>query len=984
MKKSSQHITFKVLLWAFFIPLILLNLSHSFGQDRCATQLILKERNAGQEQKQQQRFENWLIQRQTIAKILRQKETKEIVQIPVVFHILHKGESVGNGLNISKARIDRQLVTLNEDFNQQNADGSSTLSAFASFAANIEIEFVYAKQTPDGYPTNGIVRQVANQNNYTYQERETLATESFWPPEDYLNIWVTDIRAPSLGWAEFPSTTLSGIDEGSIKSNADGIAIDYQYLGDNPNSPTFESKGRTLTHEMGHFFGLRHIWGDGGCNADDFCEDTPPSSESTSGCDLTKNTCGSLDMVQNFMDYTNDACMSLFTQDQKIRMRTVLENSPRRVSLINSIALNEAPVFAHDAGILSVKPTAYRSSCANNYIPSILVRNLGTDSLDKYSVKLYTSNKLLETIEILDSPLAPGDEALVIFSELDTEEILNNTLRYKVTIIGFADERTENNETIEYIQKLNNQNLPYSIDFTSSLENWFIRNPDNEEGWEKTSEGVYLATFKNRANMGETDALISPILDFTTIDIPELNLVYAQSDDSIQNRFSIYASYDCGKSFQDLVYSSASEDLVTAYTTEQSFTPKYRLDWDTLNIDLARMRDQASVCFKIEVENRGANNFYINTVSITESKIIDRQLTPVGWNNLNPLFCDQPISGELIVKNTGRNAVTSFKLKIRDGNKNLIEKIYNTVVLSKQSISLALQNLMPEKDKGALTTTIETSFEGKTSIQTIELPYTYNCDEELPPARLDLAENSENNLFVFNPDKDKSWQYDTQLNMLSSYSSDIKADPSEDWLISPIIDVSNIDYISLIFDVAYQKPFKQEEGLFIILQPIDTAETEKVIYAKMGDSLATSFGNNPDPIAITRNELIDLSPYLFHEKFRLIFKATHQNGANIYINDISLFLGQDLPPDFPQTQKPFVIYPNPVKNGILNLHFNLPLAEAGTITVTDSHGRIIRQFTQPKILNQFVQFNFSDLSTGLYLLHFNSPTIQRTAKFIID
>ncbi|MFT6966693.1 MAG: hypothetical protein ACJAT1_001913, partial [Marivirga sp.] len=82
--------------------------------------------------------------------------------------------------------------------------------------------------------------------------------------------------------------------------------------------------------------------------------------------------------------------------------------------------------------------------------------------------------------------------------------------------------------------------------------------------------------------------------------------------------------------------------------------------------------------------------------------------------------------------------------------------------------------------------------------------------------------------------------------------------------------------------------------------------------------------------------------------------------------------------------KAFIIYPNPVKNGQLNLHFNLPLAEPGIITITDAHGRVIRRFEQPKILNQFVQLNFSGLSSGLYLLHFNSPSIKRTAKFIIE
>jgi hypothetical protein len=982
MIKSPQHITLKVMLWAFLICLPLYSFPQAVIQGKCGTALILAEKFQEQTHYQERKFEQWLGAKR--AYLSSQRNNNDILQVPVVFHVIHKGEIVGSGLNISKETIDRQLVTLNEDFNQRNPDTSSTLSEFINLAANMEIEFVYAKQSPEGYPTNGIIRQVGNQSTYSYQERETLASESFWPPEDYLNIWIMDIRSPGLGWAEFPSTSLAGIDEGNIKANADGIAIDYQYVGDNPNSPTFASKGRTLTHEMGHFFGLRHIWGDGGCNVDDYCEDTPTASESSSGCDLTKTTCSSLDMVQNFMDYTNDICMTIFTQDQKLRVKTVLENSPRRVTLINSKALSEPPVFAYDAGILLTKPSAYRSSCANTYTPSILIRNLGTDSLNAFSVRLYTGNNLLETINITEQPLASGAETKVFFSELLIENILENTLRYKVTITGFPDERTENNEKLEFIQALNRQNLPYDVAFANTIDNWFIRNPDNKEEWVQSTTGIYLPTFKNRANIGQTDALLSPIFDFSTISIPELSIIYGQSDDSIQNRFSIYASYDCGETFQDLIFASATDALVTAYYKDIDFFPSYRLDWDTLTIDLAKMRNETSVSFKIEVENRGANNFHINSLKVQESSRKDRELTPIAWNLVNTLICNQPLSGELIVKNTGRSTISSFNLSIREGQFILFNEVISTVILSQQLKTIRIPELSIFEERGTLTATIEITSDDQSSTKSILLPYQYTCAEELPPVRFDLAVNSENNLAVFNPNNDETWQYDTQVNMLSSNSTQIKVEDTEDWLISPIIDVRALDYISLIFDVAYHKPFKQSEELSIILQPVDSIYSEKVIYEKIGDSLATSFGNNPEATIVTRNELVDLSPFLYYQKFRLLFKARHHKGANIYINDISIFLGQNLPPDYPQTTKAFIIYPNPVKNGQLNLHFNLPLAEPGIITITDAHGRVIRRFEQPKILNQFVQLNFSGLSSGLYLLHFNSPSIKRTAKFIIE
>jgi len=119
----------------------------------------------------------------------------------------------------------------------------------------------------------------------------------------------------------------------------DGIVVGYKYFGssekgDFPELYAPYNLGRTTTHEVGHWLGLRHIWGDGDCTVDDFCEDTPPAAAPNNGCPEGAISCAAFDMYENYMDYSYDACMNIFTQCQKNRMRQVLETSPRRKSVV--------------------------------------------------------------------------------------------------------------------------------------------------------------------------------------------------------------------------------------------------------------------------------------------------------------------------------------------------------------------------------------------------------------------------------------------------------------------------------------------------------------------------------------------------------------------------------------------------------------------------------------------------------------------------
>jgi PKD repeat protein len=321
-------------------------------------------------------FESWIQERIKEEKSKNgNKAMPPVYTIPVIVHIIHNSnESVGQGRNISQAQINSQIDVLNEDFRRTNADAANTPAPFAAVAADIEIQFCMAQVDPSGNPLTqpGIHRVSATSiglSNTTtgYSQTtidNTIKPATSWDPNRYFNIWVCQLSGGLLGYAQFPSNSgLTGMPTNGGNANTDGVVVGYNYFGRvGTLSPPF-NLGRTATHEVGHWLGLRHIWGDGNC-ASDFCNDTPTQSNSTTGCPSYPNAAGCAGspnppgrMFQNYMDYSNDGCMNVFTGDQKTRMRTVMQNSPRRVQLLTSNVCNSPstpPVADFVANITTV------------------------------------------------------------------------------------------------------------------------------------------------------------------------------------------------------------------------------------------------------------------------------------------------------------------------------------------------------------------------------------------------------------------------------------------------------------------------------------------------------------------------------------------------------------------------------------------------------------------------------------------------------
>ena len=269
------------------------------------------------------------------------KEKDTTYTIKVVFHVVYNN----NVQNLNDKYILSQLEELNSCFRRKNADTIDTREIFLSVAADAGINFELANLDPFGNPTSGIVRKSSSLPTFgrfpinlsiADRVKEELYGSQVWDPNKYLNIWICDLSVNGfdalLGYA-YPPTNAENWNSNSFStSNKQGVVVHYKVVGkDNPQSLSTGSK--TLIHEVGHYLGLRHIWGDGsrnqGCNVDDFMDDTPNSRAATNGCNIGQNSCinnpGDLpDMIENYMDYSDGVCQNMFTEQQVEQMRSNL------------------------------------------------------------------------------------------------------------------------------------------------------------------------------------------------------------------------------------------------------------------------------------------------------------------------------------------------------------------------------------------------------------------------------------------------------------------------------------------------------------------------------------------------------------------------------------------------------------------------------------------------------------------------------------
>ena len=485
-------------------------------------------------------FEQWITPKIAIEKERRKNAPKgsrinAVITIPVVVHVIHNGDLIGTDENIFDEQVISQIRVLNEDFRKK-----SGTTGFNSnpVGADAEIEFVLAKRDPSGVLSNGIDRVDLGRASWLTDEIETTVKPlTIWNPDKYFNIWVVKFATNTLlGYAQFPSnSSLSGINANEGPANTDGVVVGYKFFGSSSYFPagTYAApydKGRTASHEVGHWIGLRHIWGDGDCSVDDFCLDTPNAGQANSGCPAGVDSCpasAGLDMVENYMDYTNDGCMNIFTADQKNRMITVMNNSIRRVSLKTSDALTPGTSFTNDASLMIV---SLNINCSKTFAPRLKITNKGTAVLTQATIQYSIDNQNVQTYNWTGA-LASNQSQDITLNSLTTT-IGNHNFSCTITAVnGTTDQNSFNNTGTTNFDIINNQNfvtntINFSLqrDYYGSETTWRLT---NTAGTILYQGGPYT---DSATESGPLPALITATFDLPSNECYTFTILDSQND----------------------------------------------------------------------------------------------------------------------------------------------------------------------------------------------------------------------------------------------------------------------------------------------------------------------------------------------------------------------------------------------------------------------------------------------------------------------
>lgn len=526
----------------------------------------------------------------------------ELIVIPVVFHIIH----FNGPENISDEQVYSAVEVMNRDFRKLNPDISSVVPEFEDIAADVEIEFRLAQRDPSGNCHTGINRILSE---LTYVGDGSVKDLIQWPRNKYLNIWVVEDAAGAAGYSLYPSSV-----NGNQGAGEDGIVVAHDYCGAIGTSNTYRS--RTLTHEAGHWMNLRHTWGNSNepgladnCDGDDLVEDTPNTIGWLS-CNLAGTSCGSLDNVQNYMEYSY--CSRMFSEGQKTRMRAAMNSTTAQRNQLWT-ASNLAATGATSAPILCEARFGAdrRTVCVGD---SVYFTDSSYHGVTSWSWAFG------------DGATATGEEGIGhAYSEPGF---------YAVTLtVGNGVDEVSHTET-DYIQVLEPDALPLPVvqGFeTSPLQDtWFIEDVTGDGAtWEQVTSAAASGTrslrIHNWSNATEfaADRLITSTMDVSGMDEVVVSYKWAFSfkgANETDDRLKIYASGDCGKTWSLRRMHRGFTDLPSADPHSFAFTPAGPEEWKSYTLELPYPQFLTSgFRLMFEFESRLGNNIFLDDINIVAS-----------------------------------------------------------------------------------------------------------------------------------------------------------------------------------------------------------------------------------------------------------------------------------------------------------------------------------------------------------------------------
>lgn len=575
------------------------------------------------------------LEAETQAYILANKDAKKTQAtkvIPVVFHVIHNGGAE----NISVAQIRNQMEILNAEFKRMFADTVKTPSVFKPLAGTIDVEFRLASKDPDGNCTQGITRTFHPFSICSANEQDVKALQ-YWPNNKYLNIWLVSSMhyagqsgCNGGGYAQFPGN--------NANQKTDGINIRGDLIGSIGTAATNTGwgnfQGRYLIHELGHWFNLRHIWGDASCG-DDLVSDTPPHQESNSGCPnfpwRPNNTCGGNangEMFTNYMDYTTGTCLNMFSKQQALRAEAAINSTASgRNNLWTSGNLaatgTEQAVVLNCPAMPEIFPYVPKFICSTGNHTLRDASYGGTKTSRLWSTPGGQASSLSDSI-ITVSYLQPG-VFNVGLSNTNAQGTVSKTFFDRVVVL---DNTNPVNSGVPHIEDFEGAGLPTG---------WVRLNSGADTTWQVTSaaafNGVQSLRIRNFTNdIGDIDELISPRFDLSNLSSATLKfkLAFQARNSSNKDKLAIFISRDCGQSWTS-VYSkmanntSATNELKTGTNSALNFFPVSQDQWREETINIGSTFRTNNVRFRITFTSSGGNNLYIDDFKLDGTVVVSNQ-----------------------------------------------------------------------------------------------------------------------------------------------------------------------------------------------------------------------------------------------------------------------------------------------------------------------------------------------------------------------
>ena len=583
------------------------------------------------------------------------------------------------------------MDVLNEDFGGYNSDHTKVPPFFKGVkAGETNIRFQLATRDPSGAATTGIRRistTVTSWSTNNAIKYTSMGGDNAWPAASYLNIWVGNLGSGLLGYAQFPGGAAA----------TDGVVILYSAFGRVSPISSY-NYGRTATHEIGHWLNLRHITGDASCGNDQVA-DTPPQTTLNFGCPSCHAfTCSNQptgDMFMNYMDYTDDKCMYMFSAGQDARMTACLNST--RASLQTSLGNNIVTSPALDAGIIEIiSPTEI--PCANqtvSFIPSVTLKNFGTTTLTSVTINSKVDAAGATVTYAWTGSLASGATVTVNLASVTTTA--NDHIFHSWTTApnGGTDlDLTNDRKTRNFIGHAVNAPYPLAQGFEVlpfPPTGWSNRNYDCGTGWARIStvahSGTSCAYFNNfpatATHNGVMDELITQPIDMSTASSTatlKFWVAYAPKSATGFDTLEVFVSTDCGYNYTS-IYKKWNTTLATAPATTSAFIPTSS-QWRFETVNLSAYTGQKNVSFAFRNTNHGGNNLYIDDIAVETSVGINEHINGVSFNvypnptdgllNVTSQF-ETPHQVQIIVTNALGQMVFSNEPKNTSGELSVID-----------------------------------------------------------------------------------------------------------------------------------------------------------------------------------------------------------------------------------------------------------------------------------------------------------------------